>query len=316
MAINNSKSSRSRNLDDKPTAKEQLKKHPNAFALCTMTIEYLESIYTGTPFCGWNNKTEPSYLFGSKGKGMLSVRPRSRTGEHALVRISEVHENVPGAFKDSTVTHGPRVKGEERSEGVAFTIRTPEDLHFLNQYLSELNYARFNKPNAVAWKGFKALVDESIDTITKHYRKAIEEGFSEQREENLKRTFNSWLEKKGMKNIITEDDIHKNHIINQRKSYADVIFESRNSNIKILTELKFTKDTRADIEKSFGQLLRYKYYGEGYSCDELWTVSGHQPTSIDIAWVDNICEVMKLNYRLAWLEDNGNFEIYPSPDFI
>ncbi len=41
MTINNSKTSRSRNLDDKLTAKEQLKKHPKAFALCTMTIEYL-----------------------------------------------------------------------------------------------------------------------------------------------------------------------------------------------------------------------------------------------------------------------------------
>jgi len=124
MVSNNSKTSRSRNLDDKSTAKKQLIKHPNAFALCTMTIAYLESIYTETPFCGWNNKTEPSYLFGSKGKGMLSVRPRSQTGEHALVRISEDHENVPLAFKDNKVTHGPRVKGEDRSEGVAFRIRT------------------------------------------------------------------------------------------------------------------------------------------------------------------------------------------------
>ncbi len=303
-------------MDDKLTAKEQLKKHPKAFALCTMTIEYLESIYTETPFCGWNNTKDPAYYFGSVGRGMLSVRPRSQTGEHAWVKIREDHENVPEDFKKYEVTHGPRSAGDDRVEGVAFRIRSPKDLSFLNKYLRHMNYARFNRPKAPAWKGFKVLVDESAEAIAKHYRKAIEEGYAEQREENLKRTFHSWLKSKGMKNIEEEEDIHKNHTCNQRKSFADVTFESRNKKIKVLTELKITKDTRADIEKSFGQLLRYKYYGEGYPCNELWTVSGHRPTRSDIEWIDNICKVMNLTYRLAWLEDNGTFKIHPTPGFI
>ena len=314
MAIENRKKPRSIYLDDKPIAKKQLEKHLNAFALCTMTIEYLESIYTETPFCGWNNKNEPSYLFGSKGEGMLSVRPRSKAGEHALVRINEKHENVPLQFKKIKVTHAPSVKGKDRTEGVAFTISKPKDLEYLNKYLKLMNYERFYKPKTDAWKGFEALVNEPIGTITKHYRKAIEEGFSEQREENLKRTFISWLKKKGIKKIKEEVSLHKNNSNNQRISYADVIFESRKSK-NILTELKITKDTMADIEKSLGQLLRYKYYSEGYPCDELWTVSGHRPTPDDIKWVDDICKVMKLTYRLAWLEDNGDFEVYPSFSF-
>lgn len=182
MASSNTKTSRSRNLDDKPVAKKQLINHPNAFALCTMTIDYLESIYTGSPFCGWNNKSEPSYFFGSKGIGLLSVRPRSQTGDHALVRIREDHQNVPSAFKEYKVTHGPGVKGENRVDGVAFKIRTPKDLQVLNQYLRGLDYARFKRPNALAWKNFKALVDESAEIIQRQYRKAVEEGYAEQRE--------------------------------------------------------------------------------------------------------------------------------------
>lgn len=305
---------RSRNLEDKPMAKDHLEKYSKAFALCTMTIEYLESIYTGTPFCGWTDNK--AYYFGSLGIGMLSVRPRSKDREYALVRIKEEHENIPLEFKDFKVTHGPRKKGEERSEGVAFEIHKPKDLKVLNNYLRKLNYIRFNKPKAGAWKEVKSLVDETTDTITKHYRKAVEEGFAIQREANLKRTFKSWLEANGIKNILLEENVHKDHSDNQRKSFADVIFESHKRKVKILTELKITKDTRSDIERSLGQLLRYRLYGEGYFCDELWTVSGHRPTLIDIAWVDDISNLMKLTYRLAWLEEDGTFKVHPKPPAI
>jgi len=298
---------RSRNLDEKPVAKEKLLRNKKCFALCTMVIEYLESLYIGNPLCGWNNNNDCHYGFGSRGIGKVSVFPRTNGDGFAEVRIRDDHKNIPKIYKDNLTTHGPAVKGNPRIEMTTFKIFSKNDLENLNDFIRIMEYVQFSKPNKQYWEEFSIKIGSNKDEIERHYRKAIEEGFSEQREKSLQGLFAKWLTNNNIQHILRE----KNLSNNGGDGTFDLSFKTECKKT-ILTELKFTNSTKTDIDNSLGQLFRYKLYGEGYKCDEIWTVSGSSPKEKDLKWIDEIRENIKPEYRLAYLNENDGFTIYPN----